>query len=324
MDEQLKNTASDGPPISDQELKAAKLEVLTLVADRLHSQDRWGRTKRLALLGTIGAIVLFCMAQTAGEMWSTAHPTDRVVVIPINGPIEAGGNNGGDRLVPIVRAACKDATVKGLVFRINSPGGSAGEAERVGAAIELCRTGANIKPVVAVIDGLGASAAYLLAIQADEVIASRYAMVGSIGTVMKNVDFSSLGSRLGVREEVYASGALKAWGSSLRTNSPEQSQMLQSVVDRAAKEFALEVKARRGKKLLPTPDMFSGRVWLAGEAKDIGLIDQVGMIDSVMDSRFDGLPVVVMTPKQTLGEQLGLKAMIVDALKSSSTTPVWQ
>ena len=92
-------------------------------------------------------------------------------------------------------------------------------------------------------------------------------------------------------------------------NTEAQDALAQSLVDGIAQIFVQEVKDRRGTKLKPTPDMFSGRVWLGPEAVRLGLIDSTTTFEELRDARFKDLPIHEFRPKRTLQDALGMKAM---------------
>jgi protease-4 len=133
------------------------------------------------VLVMVGVWVLF-----QSRAWGLqSDPLQRsVAIIPVEGPIAPGLNASAERLVGLIERACKADSVESLLLQINSPGGSPSEAERVMAAVQTCRAKTDShepKRVVAMIDGLGASAAYMIAMSTDEIVAGRYSIVGSIG-----------------------------------------------------------------------------------------------------------------------------------------------
>lgn len=275
-------------------------------------ERRWRRIKRGLLIGAF-ALSIGTWVALYGPMlgWAPGPVEKSVGVIPITGEIGSGMSGSADTLVPAIEAACKSPHVEAVVLRVSSPGGSPAEAERIAGSLETCRSrkDGKRKPVIAVIETVGASAAYMISMKADEVIASRYALVGSIGAVMRSFDASAALADHGVRERVYASGSLKGSNSPWSKNTPEQDAANQELVEQVGDVFKAEVMKARGKKLHPTADMFSGRAWLAGTALQMGLIDSVGTFEELKATRFKGLNVHQFRPRQTLQDKIGLKAM---------------
>lgn len=273
---------------------------------------RWRRVKRALFIGAIALGFGTWVALYAPMLgWSFGPAEKSVGVIPIVGTIGSGPSGSADALVPVIESACKSPLIETVVLRVSSPGGSPAEAERIAGALESCRSGKDgvRKPVIAVIETVGASAAYLIAMHADEVVASRYALVGSIGAVIRSFDASEALERYGVKERVYASGGLKSSNSPWSSNTPDQDALNQALVEDVGNVFKAEVMAARGSKLKPTADMFSGRAWLGGEAKALGLVDSIGTFEQLKATRFKSLHVHQFRPRQTLQDKMGLQAV---------------
>ena len=135
------------------------------------------------------------------------------------------------------------------------------------------------KPVVAVINNLGASAAFLIALHADKIVAGRYSLVGSIGAIMAPWQLDRAIAKYDVSQRVYASGKLKSFLNPFTPVTPEVDLKAQKLVDQMGTYFLEEVKARRGPQLKAGVDVATGEVWAGPEAKEIGLVDAVGTID---------------------------------------------
>lgn len=138
-----------------------------------------------------------------------AGPSEKSLgVIPIHGEVGGGLAGSADPLVPVIGSPCESPLVHTFMLRISSPGSSPAETERIASSLDFCcPTGcaSKRKPVVAVIEQVGASAVYTVSMHADEVVASRYALVGSISAVTRSFDASDALNRHGVKERVHAS-----------------------------------------------------------------------------------------------------------------------
>lgn len=284
-------------------------DLLAVTVRQRQADILWTKAKRFGLAVLVLAIVVMQL-----RTWSALGLIDApamgegVAVVAIRGNIAMGAPSGADRVVPLIESACEASTTKAILLRISSPGGSPSEAERIGAALDRCG-----KPKSAVIEQLGASAAYLIAVHADRIAADPYAMVGSVGAIMKKVSAEDLARRWGVAEEVYASGDLKFGGSYMRSATPEQASASQSMVDAAGARFVETVRARR-KGLAPDMDLASGRMWLAEDAKAGGLIDEVLVVEDAIDAWY-GKDAVLhpYAPRRTLADEWSM-ASVVDAV----------
>lgn len=303
-------------------------DALEAYVDTLHRSARrdavWTIFKRAVF--TLAAIVFvgFNLAVYAPLMGAKADPyKPSVVIVEIVGQI-GRETARADKIVPLIHRACRQPVTRGVILRINSPGGSPTEAERIAAAVASCRKAHPDRPIVSVIEGVGASAAYLIATSATEIVANRYAVVGSIGAIATSVDASDAARHFGVVERTYASGPLKAGNGLFTQNSSDQDAMMQALVDGIAAEFAQQVRESRGDRLkLDTPDLFSGRVWMAEEAARIGLIDRVDVLDGYLERTFPGLATHTYRPTKTLNEYLGVEG-VARAFAASLVTELGQ
>jgi protease-4 len=213
-------------------------------------------------------------------------PKDDVVgVVRLNGEIAADGMASANKVVPALRKAFEAKNVKAVLLSIDSPGGAPVEAERIYNAIQALKKD-NPKPVIAVINNVGASAAYLVAIHCDEIYAGRYSLVGSIGAVLSSWDFSKAIGRFDVYQRVYASGDLKSMLNPWTPATPEADRKAHELVDTFGGAFIGELKQVRGKKLIEGFDYGRGEVWGGDAALKIGLIDGLGTIDGIAARKF--------------------------------------
>lgn len=291
------------------------------IMDWLEDQRRWARMRRVGVTIIVIALIAAWLFTYLPILGFRPGPSGAgVAVVPIEGAIGSPSGAMAEDIVPNILSACRARTTKVLVLRISSGGGSPSHAERMASALSACRSREEgAVPVIAVIESMGASAAYLVASQADEIVANRYAQVGSIGAVWTSLDLTGAAERFGVAERAFASGDLKTSGVPLQRSTPEQDAFLQSMVDEVAEQFRADVRAGRGDRLKDTPDLYSGRTWLAGEAKARGLIDEVATFDTFVEARFPDMPVHTYRPARSLQDKLGLEAALTSAMEKVIT-----
>jgi protease-4 len=281
------------------------------------AEQRWRTFKRLTWVAVFIGLAFVQFVMLGGPQWFPLSPPGKsVAVISISGEIATGARASADTVVPLIVRACREKSVDAVILDIDSPGGSPAEAERMANALGDCRTEGRNKRIIAVANNLDASAAYLLSVHADEIIANRYSLVGSIGAIMTSWDGTEGLARLGVTGRVYASGPNKAMGMMSRHDTAEQSKVAQQIVDGAARLFREEVQAQRGKKLKESSDMYSGRIWNADEALALGLIDRIDVLDHVLAVEFPNSAVQRLVPHRPLSESMSFhsftKAMADD------------
>lgn len=247
-------------------------------------------------------------------------PSDATVaVIPIDGPIAAAGNASADKVVPMIEKACEKDGIGHIVLRINSPGGSPNESERVVSAVEACRA-EHKKKFTMLIDGVGASAAYMIAVHGDRIVAGRYSLVGSVGAIMRYVDAHSLANRFGLNERVFRSGTLKGGPSMLSGSDEQMDGVNQELVSTLGQDFLSEVVSqRKGKLKLTSPELFTGRIWTGPQALELGLVDKVATFEELKFAEFKDSKVIVMKPKSPIGESFGAKAFFKGMIRETLT-----
>lgn len=209
-----------------------------------------------------------------------------VAIIPIIGPIMKGDSKFGGansvRLRKMVREAAANASVGRIMLHVDSPGGTVAGTKDL--ADEVARA-AMQKPVHAFIEDLGASAAYWIASQASHVTANKTAEVGSIGTVAIVEDASGALDAAGIKVHVVSTGAYKGAFAEGTEITADQLDYLQKLVDGMNESFLAAVRSGRRGKMTASQlrESADGRVFLADEAKERGLIDSIGNSQDAID-----------------------------------------
>lgn len=239
----------------------------------------WRRRWRLLSWIAISIMTLFAVIKVIASYGNFPVFSDHIAVVDISGEIAQGTIASADSVIPVLKDAFENDKVKLVVLEINSPGGSPSESERISSEIDRLKN-KHHKRVVAVIDSLGASAAYMIAVHTDQIVAGRYSLVGSIGVIMTGWDVSKLADKLDVGQAVYRSGRYKDLGNPFRQATDDDKKVLQALVDTAAHNFIEDVQKHRGQKLAKV-DLFTGQVWNGSEALKLGLVDQIGTIESL-------------------------------------------
>lgn len=186
---------------------------------------------------------------------------------------------------PIERAF-KMRNLKAVALSINSPGGSPVQAALIAKRIRALADENEI-PVVAFAEDVAASGGYWLACAADEIFADENSIVGSIGVVSGGFGFPELLKRIGVERRLHTSGDRKAMLDPFSREKAEDVEHLHGIQADIHENFKELVRQRRGKKLkTKTEDPFSGAFWTGKRALEMGLVDGIGDLRSVMRDRF--------------------------------------
>ncbi|MCV4271522.1 signal peptide peptidase SppA [Pseudomonas capsici] len=209
---------------------------------------------------------------------SASRGASHTALIEVQGMIADKESASADNIVGSLRTAFEDSKTKGVILRINSPGGSPVQSGYVYDEIRRLRAEKpNIK-VYAVITDLGASGAYYIASAADQIYADKASLVGSIGVTAAGFGFVGAMEKLGVDRRTYTSGEHKAFLDPFQPQKADETQFWQSVLDTTHRQFIASVKQGRGDRLKDKdhPELFSGLVWTGEQALALGLIDGLG------------------------------------------------
>ncbi len=236
------------------------------------------RLRRKTTFWRIMAFVLgiaACLALLAALSGGSLAPAgDQVARIAVDGfiPTRPGA-------VKLIQDAGEASSVKAIVLRINSPGGAATGGEALYKAV---REAGKEKPIVAVIDGLGTSAAYMTAIGADYIVARESAITSSIGVIFQFGHFETLMEKIGVEFAEVKSAPLKGQPSPFTQPSDAALEMLQAVVDDTYDWFVGLVAERRGLPRSTVLNLADGSILTGRQALEKKLVDQLGGEDEAL------------------------------------------
>lgn len=247
------------------------------------NRGRKQNKKGWIIFGIVAVICLFSILLLVGSKYGSPAK-DKIAVIPIKGVISTsngdssffsqGGVSSGD-IVGFIEQAGKDSQIKGIIININSPGGSAVASKEIVDAIKK-----TDKPVVALIREVGASGAYWVASATDYIIADPLSITGSIGVLGSYLEFSDLMSEYGVEYQKITSGKYKDLGNPYEDLSIEGREILLRKLKIIHDYFSDDVNKNRGKDL---SEYSQGLFYLGTEAKEAGLIDELGNKDAAVN-----------------------------------------
>lgn len=212
-------------------------------------------------------------------------PREGVAVVYLYGPIYMANERellfmgGADQVVKRLKRVKEDPRIKGVVLRINSPGGSVGAVQEIYEAVKDLR--ASGRPVVASMGDIATSGAYYVACGADKIVANPGTVTGSIGVILSIPNIKELLGKFGVKFEVIKSGGHKDMGSIFKDMSIEERRLLEGIVNNAYNQFYKAVVGSRGgvipeEKLRQLAD---GRIFTGEQAKEVGLVDEIGTFE---------------------------------------------
>jgi protease-4 len=280
--------------------KAWKLLEKTLQAGVVEQRRarRWGVFfKLLAFIYLFGALALFAPGL---KLDKAASAESHTALIEVRGMIMADEEASADNIVGSLRAAFEDKKTKGIVLRINSPGGSPVQSGYIYDEIKRLRGEHPDTKVYAVISDLGASGAYYIASAADQIYADKASLVGSIGVTAATFGFVGVMEKVGVDRRVYTSGEHKAFLDPFQPQKAEETRFWQGVLETTHKQFIDSVKKGRGERLKVDqhPELFSGLIWSGEQALQLGLVDALGSSSYVAREVVGAKDIVDFTRKE--------------------------
>ena len=216
-------------------------------------------------------IILFSVIGSTGLFGSTS-----VAVIPIYGEISYGNNGTNQVITPdefqkAITEADNDPSVGAIVLDINSPGGNTVASNEM---MEMVKN--TSKPTVAWIGESGTSGAYLVASACDKIITTNSSMIGNIGAIITLTDLSKYYNNTGINTYSIKSGEYKDIGADYRNLSPNETKMLQKIVDHDADNFKIEIAKNRKLSKSYIDNISNGEIYDGSEAKDKKLVDKIG------------------------------------------------
>lgn len=278
MADEWKEDSGRARPADDKTWALIEKTLLASVQEQRRAR-RWGIFfKLLTFAYLILMLVLFTPLLSLGKKGGVTESGAHTALIELKGVIAADEKASADNVVTALRKAFDDSNTRGVVLRINSPGGSPVQSGYIYDEIKRLRGLHPDIKLYAVIADLGASGAYYVASAADAIYADKASLVGSIGVTAASFGFVGTMEKLGVERRVYTSGEHKAFLDPFQPEKPDETRFWQQVLDTTHQQFIDSVKKGRGDRLKVEghPELFSGLVWSGEQALPLGLIDGFG------------------------------------------------
>jgi protease IV len=242
---------------------------MSLDADQLIDRQR---LKRRLTFWRIAAVLLLLMV-----LLVSVHPSGQFGSVALGRHIEryriSGVIGDGQKTVEALEKLGKDSSVAAVVLRLDTPGGQVTGGEAIHDAVEAL---AAKKPVVAVMDGLAASAGYMIAVATPHIVAHDSTITGSIGVIMETANLGGLFDKLGVSMEPLVSGPLKGQPSIDKPMTPQAREVLQAMVGDLYDQFVGLVAKGRHMDAGRVRQLADGRAYTGRQALPLGLVDEIG------------------------------------------------
>ena len=273
------------------------------------TEQRRSRRWRLFFKGLLFVYLFAVLALWAVDHLPSAalHSGGHAAVVQVDGLISSETDASAKNVVESLRDAFKDKGTKGVILQINSPGGSPVQAAIINDEIRRLRDKHKKIPVYAVIEDLGASGGYYIAVAADKIYVNRSSIVGSIGVLMNGFGFVQTLEKLGVERRLMTAGDHKGIFDPFSPVAEFDRDYLKRVLDELHQSFITAVKAGRGNRLKEDPQIFSGLFWTGEESVELGLADGFGDLGYVARDVIGVETTMDFTKKEDVWERLAAR-----------------
>ena len=255
-----------------------------------------GRPPKKSGLGWPMAFLILGLATIGGCCYSFANFTSSVF-----SPIEFGSAqpsvgvlvmeneiSGSVWATDAIHKFKKDANIKSVVIRINSPGGAVAPCQEIYNALKALQ-----KPIVVSMGSVAASGGLYVAAAGDHIMANPGTITGSIGVIMQSVEVSGTMDKLGLKSQTIKSGEFKDMGSPFRALKNNERELLQKMVNDVYEQFLADLtEGRKNMKPEDLRNLADGRIFTGAEAKEAGLVDELGGFEEALlrAAKLGGLP----------------------------------
>ena len=223
-------------------------------------------------------------------------------LVDLRGIIMADSVSSADKINASLQSAFQDKNTKGVILRINSPGGSPVQSGYINDEIRRLRAKYPEIPLYAVISDICASGGYYVAAAADKIFVDKASLVGSIGVLMDGFGFTGTLEKLGVERRLLTAGENKGFLDPFTPLDPAQKAHASTLLREIHEQFIRVVQEGRGDRLKDAPEIFSGIVWTGQRSIDLGLADEIGSAEYVAREMIKAEAVVDFSPSEGLAD----------------------
>ncbi|MGG1629901.1 signal peptide peptidase SppA [Rossellomorea sp. NRS-1567] len=267
------------------------------------------------------------------EVIDEGNAQKRIAVLEVEGVIQdTGGANSlfespgynHELFMDKLDAVQKDKSVKGIILKVNSPGGGVVESAQIHSKLVEIMDKAK-KPIYVSMGGTAASGGYYISAPATKIFASKETLTGSLGVIMQSINYSELAEKYGVDFVTIKSGPYKDIMSPTRKMTDEERKILQSMIDNSYEGFVDVIASGRDMSEAEVKKIADGRVYDGIQAKEVNLIDEFGYVEDTIeamkkDYKLKGAQVFEYTAGDPFSEffSMGAKKMIGQDMEAAA------
>ena len=272
--------------------------VSALLAER--KRDYRNKIILRSLFGLVIVSIIFFAPMAKDINFNNPH----VAMIEINGLISSETQSSAENIIPLIHKASQNANASAIIIKINSGGGSATQSKIIYDEIIKIKKMSN-KKIISVIEDVGASGGYYIAMAADKIIASETSIVGSIGVRLDSYDIRRLFNNLGIKARTIYSGENKLILDPFHELTPEQYNHVKSLTDEIHGQFIADLKNSRKDKINPDNKfIYSGLFYTGNQAQALGLVDDISSIYKLNNDEYGNLKIQKYNSENNIINQL--------------------
>ena len=227
-----------------------------------------------------------------------------VAMIEINGLISSETKSSAEKIIPLLQRASQNINASAIIIKINSGGGSATQSKIIYDEIVKIKKTSN-KKIISVIEDVGASGGYYIAMAADHIIASETSIVGSIGVRLDSYDIRRLFNNLGIKSRTIYSGENKLILDPFQELTSKQYDHVKNLTDEIHTQFINDLKSSRKDKINPDDKLiYSGLFYTGNQAKALGLVDDISSIYKLNNEEYENMKIQKYNSENNLINQL--------------------
>lgn len=285
---------------------------------------RWKVFFRMLL--SVYVLSFFILYLVSSNLSDRKDAEPHIGIVDVMGIIASDSRTGAsaESIITGLRRAFESSGARAVVLRLNTPGGSPVQSSQVYREILRLRKMHPDRPVFAVAEDMAASGGYYIAAAAESIYADRNSMVGSVGVIMSSFGFTDLMDKFGVDRRVYTAGTSKAFMDPFSEENAGSITHVASMLQDIHRDFIGAVKLGRGDRLkAEDEELFNGLVWTGGQALELGLIDGIGSVRELAESKYGITKLVNYSKRPSALHQLAgsLSASIADTVTSALSLP---
>lgn len=264
----------------------------------------WGILFKSLLMVYLVVVLWLAAKPLVGERQIGGDSKGHTAVIDVVGTISPGQPSSADNIIEGLRAAAESSGTKGIILRMNTPGGTPVQSAYVYEEIRNLKKAKPDLPIYAVVADLCASGGYYIASATDKIYVNGASILGSIGVIMNGFGFVDAMGKLGIERRVMTAGEHKAILDPFGPIDSAAKEHMQSVLNAVHRQFIDAVKQGRGERLKETSELFSGLVWTGADGIRLGLADEVGDARFVAETVIGAKKMVDFTPEENLLDRI--------------------